>query len=53
MEAVNTNFKMVGLTRLGVKLWSADPEADALTSRPSELSDNRIIINNLLLFCVY
>ena len=35
-EAVNTNFKIIGLTRLGIKPKSTAPEADALTTRPSE-----------------
>ena len=34
---MNTNFKVIGLTRLGIKLESVAPEADALTTRPSEL----------------
>ena len=29
----NTNFKVVDLTRLGIKREYADPEADALTTR--------------------
>ena len=37
-EAVNTNFKLTGLTRLAIKLKSTAPEADALATRPSELS---------------
>ena len=37
MEAVNTTFKVIGLTKLGIKPESAAPEADALTTRPSEL----------------
>ena len=36
-EAVNTNFKVIGLTRLGIKTQSTALEADALTTRPSEL----------------
>ena len=35
---MNTNFKVIGLTRLGIKLKSTAPEADARTNRPSELS---------------
>ena len=35
-EAVNTNFKVIGLTRLGIKPKSIAPEANALTTRPSE-----------------
>ena len=34
---MNTNFKVIGLTRLGIKPKSTDPEADALTTPPSEL----------------
>ena len=34
---MNTNFKVIGLTRLGIKSKSTAPEADALTTRPSEL----------------
>ena len=33
-EAVNTNFKVIGLTRLGIKRKSTAPEADALTTPP-------------------
>ena len=36
-EAVNSNFKAIGLTRLGIKPESTAQEADALTTRPSEL----------------
>ena len=32
-----TNFKVIGLTRLGIKPASLAPETDALTTRPSEL----------------
>ena len=32
-----TNFKVIGLTRLGIKTQSIAPAADALTTRPSEL----------------
>ena len=34
---MNTNFKAIGLTRLGIKPKSTAPEADVLTIRPSEL----------------
>ena len=34
---MNINFKVIGLTRLGIKPESTAPEADALTTRPSEL----------------
>ena len=35
---MNTNFKVIGLTRLGIKPKSKASEADALTTRPFELS---------------
>ena len=34
---MNTNFKVIGLTQLGIKSESTVPEVDALTARPSEL----------------
>ena len=34
---MNTNFKMIGLTRLGIKPKSTALDANALTTRPSEL----------------
>ena len=34
---MNTNFKVIGLTRLAIKPESAAPETDALTIWPSEL----------------
>ena len=34
---MNTNFKVIGLTRLGIKPMSTAAEADAVTTRPSEL----------------
>ena len=34
---MNTNFKVTGLIRLGIKPKSTAFEADALTTRPSEL----------------
>ena len=37
MEAINTNFKVTGLTRLEIKPESTSPEAEAYTSRPSGL----------------
>ena len=33
---MNTNVKVIGLTRLGIKPKSTVPEADALTTRPFE-----------------
>ena len=40
-EAVNTNFKVIGLTRLGIKPKSTAPGADAHTTRPSELLNKK------------
>ena len=34
---MNTKFKVIGLTQLGIKPKSTATEADALTTRPSEL----------------
>ena len=34
---MSSNFKVIGLTRLGIKPKSTAPEANALTTRPSEL----------------
>ena len=34
---MNTNVKVIGLTRLGVKPESTAPEVDVVTTRPSEL----------------
>ena len=34
---MNSNFKVIGLTRLGIKPESTALEANALTTRPSEL----------------
>ena len=34
---MNTNFKVIGLTRLGIKSKSTASEADALFTRPSDL----------------
>ena len=42
---MNNNFKDIGLTRLGIKPKSTAPEADALTTRPSEL----LKINNAMM----
>ena len=36
---MNANFKVVGSTRVGIKLESAASEVGALTTRPSELLD--------------
>ena len=40
--AVNTNFKVIGLTRLGIKPKSTAPKADALTTRPFELLKGKL-----------
>ena len=34
---MNTNFKVIGLTRLGIKPKSTAAETDVLATRPSEL----------------
>ena len=34
---MNINFKVISLSRLGIKPDSTAPEADALTTRPHEL----------------
>ena len=38
---MNTNFQVIGLTRLRIKPESTAPEADAVTIRPSELLNAR------------
>ena len=38
---MNTNFKAIGLTRLGIKPESTAPEAEALITRPSKLLNKR------------
>ena len=48
---MNTNFKIIGLTRLGIKPESTAPEADALTTRPSELLNARFALIMNLKFC--
>ena len=40
MEAVNINFTVINLTRLGMKTKSTAPEEDALTTRPSKCECN-------------
>ena len=37
---MNTNFKVTGLTRLGIKTEFTAPEADALTTCPSDLPNS-------------
>ena len=41
---MDTNFKVIGLTRLGIKPKSTAPEADALTTRPSELLKMKVCL---------
>ena len=41
---MNTNFEVIGLTRLGIKPKSTAPKADALTTRPSELFNGSAVI---------
>ena len=40
---MNINFKVIGLTRLGVKPESIAPEADALSTQPSGLFKRTIL----------
>ena len=35
---MNTDFKVIGLTRLGIKSESTAPKADSLTTQPSDLN---------------
>ena len=44
-KAVNTNFKVIGVTRLGIQPVSAAPEANILTTRPPELLNINMIIS--------
>ena len=41
-EAVNASFKVIGLTRLGIKPESTAPEAEALSTRTFKLLKNLI-----------
>ena len=54
-EAVNSNFKAIGLTRFGIKPNFAAPKAIALITRPFELSIStpvfKVICMNSWLFC--
>ena len=36
---MNTNFKVIGLTRLGIKPKSTAPKANALITRPSAITE--------------
>ena len=36
---MNTHFRLIGLTRLGIKPQSTPPETDALTTRPSDFTE--------------
>ena len=40
---MNINFKVIGLTRLGIKPKSTARDANTLTTRPSELFENTAI----------
>ena len=51
---MNTNFKVIGLTGLGIKPKSTAPEADALTTLPSELlkmlvNNRKMLVSNLII----
>ena len=39
---MNAKFNVIGLTRLGIKPEATAPEADALTTLPSDLIDTLI-----------
>ena len=45
---MNTNFKVIGLTRHGSKPKSTAAEADALTTGPSELKKMMRIVQQLI-----
>ena len=49
-KAVNSNFKVIGLTRLGIETQSTALKSDALTIRPSELLIGHAIISQLTSF---
>ena len=40
---MNSNFKVIGLTQLGIKPESAAPKVNALTTRPFELLSQRLL----------
>ena len=46
---MNTKFKVIGLTRLGIKPEFTAPEANARTTRPSEF----VFIAGLLCVCFW
>ena len=46
----DTNFKVIGLTRLEIKPDSTATEADALITRPSELFKNNKVKKYLAFF---
>ena len=48
---MTTNFNVIGLTRLEMKPKSSAPEADAFTTRSSELLNEMSF--DLKYFCVY
>ena len=50
---MHTNFKFIGLTRLGIKPKSTAPEADALTTRSSELLIFNFIEIHVILYSIY
>ena len=45
---MNTNFKVIGLTQLKIAAKYTAPEADALTTRPSELLNcNKVCLKSV------
>ena len=50
-EAGNTNCKVIGLIRLGIKPKSTTPEVDAVTTRPSELFKSKLVESAEVFLC--
>ena len=51
---MNTNFQVIGLTELEIKPQFTAPEADALTTRPSELLIQLDIAElDIIVLCVF
>ena len=46
---MNTNFKVIGLTRVGIEFQSTALEGDALTTQLSELLKKYCIVGKILL----
>ena len=50
---MNINFKVIDLTRLGIKPKSRAPKTDALTTRPSELFNCHLSSTKLFFAVLY